>query len=179
MIFVDMRRYITILVAWAAACSAWLPGSKIRGVNLGSLFIVEKWMAEEEWKNMGCGDSCSEFDCVSLLGQDTADQAFRNHWATWITEDDFDQMQRVGLNAVRIPIGYWMKEDLVYADSEHFPRGGIEYLDKVVSWASARNFYIVIDLHGAPGAQTGGQPSTGQVSLQNPAPCFRLYLALR
>ncbi|KAG5791201.1 hypothetical protein H9Q69_009749 [Fusarium xylarioides] len=29
----------------------WLPNDdKIRGVNLGSQFIIERWMAEESWK---------------------------------------------------------------------------------------------------------------------------------
>ena len=167
LVFIAMRLYLPNFLVLAAAVNAWLPANKIRGVNLGSLFVFEKWMAEEEWKSMDCGELCSEFDCVSHLGQDTANEVFRKHWATWITEDDFDQMQKVGLNAVRIPVGYWMKEDLVYTDSEHFPQGGIDYLDTVAGWASARNLYIVIDLHGAPGAQNGGNPSTGQVSPEN------------
>lgn len=162
-----MRLYIPIFLVSTGAGNAWLPDGKIQGVNLGSLFVIEKWMAEEEWKSMGCEGQWSEFDCVSHLGQDTANQVFKSHWATWITEGDFDQMKRVGLNAVRIPVGYWMKEDLVYTDSEHFPQGGIDYLDIVAGWASARNFYIVIDLHGAPGAQNGGNPSTGQVGPAN------------
>ena len=121
-------------------------------------------MAEDAWAQIGCQGQPSEFDCVSHLGQEPANQKFAEHWETWIQESDFDQMRSYGLNAVRIPVGYWMKEDLVYTDSEHFPQGGIEYLDRVVGWASARDFFIVIDLHGAPGAQNAGNPSTGQVS---------------
>ena len=40
----------------------WLPGkTPIRGVNLGSQFIIEPWMASTEWNSMGCGGSKSEF----------------------------------------------------------------------------------------------------------------------
>jgi hypothetical protein len=34
----------------------WLQASgKVRGVNLGSLFVFETWLVKIEWCNMGCG----------------------------------------------------------------------------------------------------------------------------
>ncbi|KAL8823763.1 MAG: hypothetical protein Q9191_005568, partial [Dirinaria sp. TL-2023a] len=95
------------------------------------------------------------------LGQANANAAFQKHWASWITESDLDLMRSYGLNSIRVPVGYWLKEDLV-SDSEYFPQGGIEYLDRLAGWASNKGFYIIIDLHGAPGAQWQNQPSTGQ-----------------
>ncbi|KAJ2903926.1 putative endo-beta-1,6-glucanase [Zalerion maritima] len=140
----------------------WLPSSgKIRGVNLGSLFVFEPWIASNTWSSM-CGDANSEFDCVMSLGQDAANTAFQNHWGSWITESDFNEMANYGINTVRIPLGYWMKEDLVYSDSEYFPQGGVEYLKQVCGWASDRGFYIILDHHGAPGAQVANNPFTGQ-----------------
>ena len=102
----------------------WLPtnGNPIRGVNLGSLFVLEPWMASSSWSTMGCDGQSSEFDCVSHLGQDAANAAFKDYWGSWVTKDDFTQMQSYGLNAVRIPLGYWLDESLVYSDSEHFPQ---------------------------------------------------------
>ena len=135
--------------------------SKVRGVNLGSLFIIEPWMLGSTWQSMGCGGKASEFDCMLALGQEKGDQAFQNHWAAFVQESDFDEMLSYGINTVRIPIGYWMYEDLVYKDSEHFPRvcwfrpmvtrlyadmiqGGFEYLKKVVGWATSRHIYVVL-----------------------------------
>ena len=141
-----------------------LPASgKIRGVNLGSQFIVEPWMASNEWNKMGCGSTKSEFDCVSQLGQANANSAWAEHWSTWTTKDDITEMQSYGLNTIRIPVGYWIREDLVYSDSEHFPQGGLQYLEQICGWASDAGMYIIIDLHGAPGAQVAGNPDTGQV----------------
>lgn len=141
-----------------------LPASgKIRGVNLGSQFIVEPWMASNEWNKMGCGGTKSEFDCVSQLGQANANSAWAEHWSTWTTKDDITEMQLYGLNTIRIPVGYWIREDLVYSDSEHFPQGGLQYLEQICGWASDAGMYIIIDLHGAPGAQVAGNPDTGQV----------------
>lgn len=59
--------------------------SKMRGVNLGALFVMEPWMASTEWQNMGCGDTKSEFDCVTLLGQNLANVRFQAHYDSWTT----------------------------------------------------------------------------------------------
>ena len=150
---------------------AVLPTSgKIRGVNLGSMFIVEPWMASNEWATMGCGLAQSEFDCVSTLGQTAANAAFQAHWARWISESDIATMSGYGLNTIRIPVGYWIDESIVYSNSEHFPQGGLAYLDQVCGWARDYGFYIIIDLHGAPGGQVAQQPFTGQVSSHRIAP---------
>ena len=147
-----------------AETTRWPPSQlPIRGVNLGSQFVMEPWMANDEWNGMGCGGQASEFDCVAKLGQAEADTAWEKHWSTWTTEDDIEKMKAFGLNAIRIPVGYWIREDLVYGDSEHFPKGGLRYLEQVCGWASDAGFFIVIDLHGAPGAQVAGNADTGQV----------------
>jgi aryl-phospho-beta-D-glucosidase BglC (GH1 family) len=144
----------------------WLPASgKIRGVNMGSLFVFEPWMASGAWSSMGCGNYASEFDCVSGLGQAQANSVFQAHWGSWITQGDISQMQSYGLNTIRIPVGYWMDESIVYSDSEHFPQGGLSYLSQLCGWASDAGFYIIIDMHGAPGAQVATNADTGQVSL--------------
>lgn len=135
---------------------------KIRGVNLGSQFVFEPWIAESAWSALGCQGQNSEFDCVSSLGQDAANDAFAKHWASWITQDDIAQMASYGLNTIRVPVGYWLREDLVYRDSEHFPMGGEAYFEKVCRWASDAGMYIIVDLHGAPGAQTPQNAFTGQ-----------------
>ncbi|KAF3937787.1 hypothetical protein ABW19_dt0205352 [Dactylella cylindrospora] len=144
---------------------AWLPTKDkgvIRGVNLGGLFIIEPWMQSQEWSNMGCGAYKSEFDCVMNIGQAKADAAFKKHWQTWITEADFKEMVSYGINTVRIPVGYWMLEDLVYRDSEYFPKGGYPHLVRICGLAKKYGLYVILDLHGAPGAQIKHNAFTGQ-----------------
>ncbi|KAJ6437124.1 C6 zinc finger domain-containingprotein [Purpureocillium lavendulum] len=139
----------------------WLPGNdKIRGVNLGSQFIIEPWMAADEFLSMGCGGLNDEWSCVEKLGQDAANAAFKKHWDSWTTQDDIKQMASLKLNTVRIPVGFWLREDLVQ-DGEHFPRGGIEYLDRLVGWCKDAGLYVIMDLHGGPGAQFPNQQYTG------------------
>lgn len=156
----------------------WLPNNlPIRGVNLGSQFIIERWMANDEWNSMGCGGQASEFDCVSKLGQAQANAAWAKHWSSWTTKDDISKMKSYGLNAIRIPVGYWIREDLVFSDSEHFPQGGLHYLEQICGWASDAGFYIVIDLHGAPGAQVAQNADTGQVGVPNSCAPKDIYIS--
>jgi glucan endo-1,6-beta-glucosidase len=76
-------------------------------------------------------------------------------------------MVSYGLNTVRIPVGYWFLQSIV-DQSEHFAQGGEQYLDQVVGWAKDAGLYVIIVLHGAPGAQTT-DAFTGQL---NPNPGF-------
>jgi glucan endo-1,6-beta-glucosidase len=139
----------------------------IRGANLGSLFILEDWLANDVMSAWGCNAN-SEFDCVSSLkDQSKANSLFQEHWNSWISADDLKQMAEYGLNTVRIPVGYWFLESIVDS-SEHFPQGGEKYLDQVVGWAKDAGLYVIIDLHGAPGAQAT-DAFTGQL---NPSPGF-------
>ncbi|CAG2005534.1 unnamed protein product [Fusarium graminearum] len=139
----------------------WLPSDKkIRGVNLGSQFIIERWMAEESWKTMGCSAYNDEWQCVKGIGQAKANAAFKKHWETWITEDDIKQIASLGLNAVRIPVGYWMHEDIIQ-DGEYWPRGGIWHLDRIVGWCKDHGIYVLIGLHSGPGISSPNEQFTG------------------
>lgn len=147
------------------ATARWLPiTDTVRGVNLGSQFIIEPWMTYDEFNAMGCGELQDETSCVSKLGQETADTVFAKHWDTWTTQDDIARIADLGLNVVRIPVGFWIREDLVHP-WEYFPRGGLPYLDRLAGWAADAGLYVIIDLHGAPGSQAQDQQFTGYVSL--------------
>ncbi|RMZ90711.1 hypothetical protein DV736_g2045, partial [Chaetothyriales sp. CBS 134916] len=137
-------------------------GWKMRGVNLGSLFIIEKWMAYTEFHDMGCAKQPDEWSCVQALGQNAADSAFATHWDTWVTQEDINEIASYGLNTVRVPVGFWIKEDLIQ-DGEFYPRGGLQYLDRLMGWCSDAGLYIILDLHASAGVQAIEQQFTGHI----------------
>lgn len=67
------------------------------------------------------------------------------HWATWITQEDFNEIAAVGLNHVRIPIGYWAISPLA---GEPYVQGQLAYLDQAIGWAREAGIKVLIDLHG-------------------------------
>lgn len=97
------------------------------------------------------------------MGKETASKILEDHWAKWITEWDFQQMSNLGLNLVRIPIGYWAFQLL---DNDPYVQGQVAFLDEALEWARNHNIKVWIDLHGAPGSQNGFDNSGLRDSLE-------------
>ncbi|GAA5926916.1 glycoside hydrolase family 5 protein [Sporobolomyces koalae] len=139
--------------------NAWIPVTKVRGVNLGGFLILEPWQARDTWAAMGCAQYDCEWECNEAKGLAEMQPKWENHWATFYSEQDFEQMKALGLNTIRIPLGYWIVDALIGADP--FASGGMHYLKQVLRWARANNLYAILDLHGSPGSQTVRQSFTG------------------
>lgn len=103
--------------------------------------------------------TADEWHLCNVLGKDECLNQLQNHWSTFYTRDDFAEMQRAGLNSVRIPLGYWAVDLLDY---EPYVSGQYPYLIQAVQWAREVGFTVMIDIHGAPGSQNGWE-ETGLV----------------
>lgn len=68
-------------------------------------------------------------------------------------------MKTAGLNAIRIPVGYWAVD---LRDDEPYVAGQYPYLVQAVQWAGGIGLQVMIDLHGAPGSQNG-QDNSGLI----------------
>lgn len=90
------------------------------------------------------------------LGKGRACEVLKQHRDTHITKKDFEEIRRRGLNAVRLPFGYW----IVLGPDAGEPYFGpaLEYIDQAVSWAEECGLQIVLDLHGCPGGESGEAP---------------------
>ncbi|KAF8149962.1 glycoside hydrolase family 5 protein [Crassisporium funariophilum] len=133
---------------------------KIRGVNLGGWLVLEPWITPSVFESTGNDNIIDEFTLGQLLDEETAMTILKNHWDTWITEDDFKAIKAAGLNHVRIPIGYW-SVPLTSSDtsqstspSPYIP-GAWTYLLRALTWARTHSLHVILDLHGAPGSQNG------------------------
>lgn len=130
---------------------------KLRGVNLGSWLLLEKWMVPSLFEGLEATD---ETTWCAELGE-AAPERLRRHWDSFITREDFAWIAARGLNAVRIPVGHWIfGPDYPYhpkygANPHPFVTGGIQVLDRAMDWAGEFGLGVVLDLHGAPGCQNG------------------------
>lgn len=118
----------------------------IKGVNLGNWLVLEKWMSPALFEGTTAED---EYYLPRQLTKEVYEARIRMHRAEYITERDFVTIAAKGMNAVRIPVPYF-----IFGDREPF-LGCIEELDKAFNWAERYGLQILIDLHTAPEGQNG------------------------
>uniref|UniRef100_J3N249 Uncharacterized protein n=1 Tax=Oryza brachyantha TaxID=4533 RepID=J3N249_ORYBR len=92
-----------------------------------------------------------EYQICNGYGKAKATQVLRQHWRTYIVENDFKFISTSGLNAVRIPVGWWIASDP--NPPAPFVAGSLQTLDNAFKWAEKYNLGVIVDLHAAPGSQ--------------------------
>lgn len=135
-----------------------------RGVSLGGWLLLEPGPSDPLFERHPEPESGEEVRCEWELmevlrrtrGDDEATKIIRQHRETHITKCDFMRIRACGLNAVRLPFGYWV----VLGPNEGDPYVGpaLEYLDRAVDWAEEFGLQVVLDLHGCPGGESGEAP---------------------
>jgi len=51
-------------------------------------------------------------------------------WESWLTQDDVNGIVAAGLNSVRVPLGFWIIEDIVDYSHEFYARVSTFHPDK-------------------------------------------------
>ena len=135
---------------------------KIKGVNLGSYFVLEPYINPSLfYQFIGVntevvGDS---FTFCEYLGPKEANRQLLQHWKTWVTFDKLAQLKNVGINTIRIPVGDWMFIPYqVYDKQEDNIRcfdQSINYLDKLMKYCHSLSLKVIIDVHGVKDSQNG------------------------
>ena len=95
---------------------------------------------------------------------DGAEAKLQQHWSTYFTEADVQQIASYGINAIRVPIGYWAYDNT----GTPYIQGADAYLEQAIGWARTAGLKVLVDCHGSPGSQNGFQNSghAGNVSWQ-------------
>ncbi|GAA5993053.1 hypothetical protein JCM10908_003080 [Rhodotorula pacifica] len=147
---------------------AWNWGqNKSIGMCLGSWLQLEKWMLPDWFNNTvnavqsGAGaTTLDEWTFMEVLGQDRGRTALVEHWNTWVTEADIQQMFDYGINHLRIPTPFWAWIPTI-AGEPYLNDTSVyqEQIERVLGYAYARGMYAIIDCHGLPGSQNGEQSS--------------------
>lgn len=119
---------------------------KVKGVNLGNWLVLEKWMSPALFEGTTAED---EYYLPQQLSREVYEARILIHRSEYITERDFVTIKAMGMEAVRIPVPYF-----IFGDREPFI-GCIRELDKAFNWAEKYGLQILIDLHTAPMGQNG------------------------
>ncbi|HPH32830.1 MAG TPA: cellulase family glycosylhydrolase [Chitinophagaceae bacterium] len=123
----------------------------LKGVGLGNWMLPEGYM----WKFGAGGDRPRKIEKLvsELIGEEKASRfwtLFRKHY---ITEADIKRIAELGFNSVRPALN--SRLFMTEGDNPVYVEEGFQLLDSLISWCRKYNLYVIIDMHGAPGGQTG------------------------
>lgn len=88
-----------------------------------------------------------------LCGSDYADRFWPRWYRNYLGEEDIKAMAEAGYNSIRLPLdsrGFLYEEPGIHWNEDSF-----QMLDQVVDWCEKYDLYAILDLHAAPGGQSG------------------------
>jgi aryl-phospho-beta-D-glucosidase BglC (GH1 family) len=128
-------------------------GNKVllRGVGLGNWLLPEGYM----WKFGPEGDRPRKIEKLvsDLIGEQNANRFWKEYRRNYISEADIKRISELGFNSVRPALN--ARLFLTEGDNTVYQKEGFELLDDLVLWCRKYGVYVIIDMHGAPGGQTG------------------------
>lgn len=123
---------------------------RLRGTNLGNWLLPEGYM----WHFENDGSPRQIEDVIAELVGDVSAAEFWREWRErYIAQADIRRLRAMGCNSLRIPLNW----RLFVSESAPFTMTGPGWalLDRAIGWCRAEQLYVVLDLHAAPGGQTG------------------------
>lgn len=128
-------------------------GSKlfIKGTNLGNWLNPEGYMFG--FNKTNSGRFIDEMFC-QMVGPDFTAQFWKEFKDNYITSKDVEFIASTGANTIRLPFHYKLFTDEDYMGLT-VAQDGFARVDSVVDWCRRNNLYLILDMHDAPGGQTG------------------------
>ncbi|QQL50056.1 glycoside hydrolase family 5 protein [Mucilaginibacter ginkgonis] len=129
----------------------------IKGTNLGNWLVPEGYMFK--FKDVSSPRLISQ--AVSeVLGPDEARLFWRAYLNNYITAADIHYLKSIGCNSIRVPFNYRLFANETYLNDTD-PNRGFKLLDRLIGWCKKENLYVILDMHCAPGGQTGDNIDDG------------------
>lgn len=122
----------------------------LKGINLGNWLLPEGYMLK--FKTASSPRLISAV-VNQLVGETEARRFWRTYRDNYVTAEDIRFIKQSGFNSVRVPFSYRLFA--TEGDPARLEGVGYELLDRVVGWCRREGLYVVLDMHGAPGGQTG------------------------
>ncbi|KIY68275.1 glycoside hydrolase family 5 protein [Cylindrobasidium torrendii FP15055 ss-10] len=126
----------------------------LRGAGLGGWMMMENFISGFPGCEYQIRDSLAD-----VLGKERAEFFFDKFLENFFTDADAAFFQSLGLNCIRIAVSYRHFED----DSNPgvLKPSGLAHLDRAIKYCAAHSIYTIIDVHTAPGGQSGGWHADG------------------
>jgi len=123
----------------------------IRGINLGN------WLNPEGYMFQFKGTSSARLIDKAfreLVGPDFTNEFWKKFKDNYITREDIRYLKKTGINSIRLPFHYKLFTDEDYMGIS-VQQDGFQRIDSLLSWCRESQLYVILDMHDAPGGQTG------------------------
>lgn len=123
----------------------------LRGVGLGGWLLPEGYM----WRLPEKADRPRRIEqmIVDLVGEAKSRAFWQNYFDNYISEADIRKIAAEGFNSIRVPIN--ARHLVINCAQSEFNQKHLKLIDRVIEWCKKYLLYVILDLHGAPGGQTG------------------------
>jgi aryl-phospho-beta-D-glucosidase BglC (GH1 family) len=133
---------------------------RLRGLNVGGWFIMEKWMCPLDSSGSLPDTYSAITNLDSRFGVATEQSLINAYQTNWITTTDLDNITNAGYNCVRMPVWWGNFYSITNTTSSGWRTDAFTVLDWLVTNCALRGIYVVIDMHGVVGGQ-GTSDDTG------------------
>lgn len=123
----------------------------IQGINLGNWLNPEGYMFG--FKKTSSARLINQAFC-EMVGPDFTNKFWKLFKDNYITREDIRYIRKTGMNTIRMPFHYKLFTDDDYMGLS-VNQDGFQRLDSLVSWCRESGIYLILDMHDAPGGQTG------------------------
>jgi aryl-phospho-beta-D-glucosidase BglC (GH1 family) len=122
----------------------------LKGINLGNWLLPEGYMFKFKTAN---SPVLIHTVINELIGEDEARRFWKAYRDNYITREDIRFIKQAGFNSVRVPFSYRLF--VSEGEPQKLEGAGYELLDRVVDWCKKEGLFVILDMHAAPGGQTG------------------------
>lgn len=123
---------------------------RLKGIGIGNWLLPEGYMLKLKATN---SPRLIETALNQLVGEAESRRFWWEFRERYVTARDIALIKRSGFNSVRVAFSYRLF--VSESDPPRLEGPGYELLDRVVDWCRREGLYVVLDLHAAPGGQTG------------------------
>jgi endoglucanase len=124
----------------------------LKGFGLGGWLLPEGYM----WKFYNDCDRPRKMEELikTQCGEEYSIKFWERYLDNYITSKDIELIREWGFNSVRLPMNSrklfeTIGEEVRVIESE------IKRIDELICWCENNDIYVILDMHGAPGGQTG------------------------
>jgi endoglucanase len=125
----------------------------VKGINLGNWLYPEAYMFQLKRRILAPTKIIEAFD--RLVGPEQGERFWTEFRDVYVAKEDIDFLKVAGFNTVRVPMSWRLFVEEGNDGATRFEGPGWALIDRLVDWCRNAGLRVILDMHSAPGGQTG------------------------